>query len=104
MPEGSASTFALARHAWQGGDAKEALRLVNGFDRRFKGDALVPQVYELAARALAQGLGRPKMALPILQQLERKFPDSEQTREVQWLLRDVVVSASPAGPAAPAQA
>lgn len=104
VPEGSASTFALARHAWQGGDAKEALRLVNGFDRRFKGDALVPQVYELAARALAQGLGRPKMALPILQQLERKFPDSEQTREVQWLLRDVVVSASPPGPAAPAQA
>jgi len=101
-PEGSASTFALARHAWQGGDAREALRLLNGFDKRFRGDPLVPQVYELAARALVQGLGKPKMALPILQQLERRHPDSEATREVRWMLRDVVVSEGSG--AAPAKA
>jgi len=89
-PEHSASTFALARHAWQAGDAKEALRLVNSFDRRFKGDPLIPQVYELAARALTQGLNRPRMALPILQQLEHKYPGHEATREVRWLLREVV--------------
>lgn len=102
MPEGSASTFALARHAWQGGDAKEALRLLNGFDKRFRGDPLIPQVYELAARALVQGLGKPKMALPILQQLERKYPESEAAREVRWMLREVVDEGQ-AG-AAPAQA
>ena len=88
LPEGSATTFALARHAWQAGDAKGALALVNGFDRRFANDALIPQVYELAARVLVQGLGRPDKALPILKAMEAKFPANEHTREVKWLLRE----------------
>lgn len=95
-PQAAGATYALARHAWQAGDARGALALVNGFDKRFRGDALIPQVYELAARVLVQGLGRPEMAGNILNMLQQKYPDSEATREVQWLLRGSAADADAA--------
>ncbi|MGR4870714.1 tol-pal system YbgF family protein [Variovorax sp. LARHSF232] len=79
--------MALARAQWRGGDAHATLALINGFDRRFRGHAATPQAYELAARVLVQGLGREDMAQPILRTLEARYPDSEQTQEVRWLLR-----------------
>lgn len=80
-------TLELATAAWKGGDARETIALLNGFDRRFKGDALVPSAYELAARALVDGLGRPDMALKVLATLQARHADSPATQEVQWLLR-----------------
>ncbi|MGJ3703700.1 tetratricopeptide repeat protein [Variovorax sp. AFSI2.2] len=77
----------LAKAEWRNGDAHAALALLSGFDRRFRGHAAIPQAYELAARVLVQGLGRTDMAQPILTTLESRFPDSEQTQEVRWLLR-----------------
>ncbi|QNK65451.1 tetratricopeptide repeat protein [Variovorax sp. PAMC26660] len=88
-----AMVIAMARAEWRNGDAHATLALLSGFDRRFRGNEAIPQAYELAARALVQGLGRADMAQPILTTLESRYPDSEQTQEVRWLLR-------PAAPAA----
>ncbi|MFH0134165.1 tol-pal system YbgF family protein [Variovorax sp. VaC1] len=82
--------IAMARAEWRNGDAHATLALLSGFDRRFRGNEAIPQAYELAARALVQGLGRTDMAQPILTTLESRYPDSEQTQEVRWLLRPAV--------------
>ncbi|WPG36534.1 hypothetical protein [Variovorax sp. EBFNA2] len=82
-----AMVIAMARAEWRGGDAHGTLALLSGFDKRFRGHAAIPQAYELAARALVQGLGRTDMAQPILTTLEARYPESEQTQEVRWLLR-----------------
>jgi hypothetical protein len=84
-----ATTMTLARAEWRSGEAKAALALLSGFDKRFRGHAAIPQAYELAARVLVQGLNRHDMARPILRTLESRYPDSEQTQEVRWLLREV---------------
>ena len=84
----AATALALAQAEWRAGDARAALALIAGFDKRFRGHEAIPQAYELAARALVQGLGRPDMARQILKTLESRYPDSEPTREVRWLLRD----------------
>ena len=83
----AATVIAMARAEWRNGDAHATLALLSGFDRRFRGNEAIPQAYELAARALVQGLGRSDMAKPILTTLESRYPDSEQTQEVRWLLR-----------------
>ncbi|CAN7300394.1 tol-pal system YbgF family protein [Acidovorax sp. Leaf78] len=82
------TNLALANAEWRAGDARAALALISGFDKRFRGHDSVPQAYELAARALVQGLGRADMAQQILKTLESRYPDSEPTQEVRWLLRN----------------
>ncbi|OUM03089.1 tetratricopeptide repeat protein [Variovorax sp. JS1663] len=84
-----AVTVALARAEWRNGEAKASLALLRGFDKRFRGHAEIPLAYELAARVLVQGLGRRDMAQPILSTLEARYPESEQTQEVRWLLREL---------------
>ncbi|MGJ7532493.1 MULTISPECIES: hypothetical protein [Variovorax] len=83
----AAMVIAMARAEWRNGDAHATLALLSGFDKRFRGNEAIPQAYELAARALVQGLGRADMAQPILTTMESRYPDSEQTQEVRWLLR-----------------
>lgn len=82
-----AMVIAMARAEWRNGDAHATLALLSGFDKRFRDNEAIPQAYELAARALVQGLGRSDMAQPILTTMEARYPDSEQTQEVRWLLR-----------------
>lgn len=82
-------TMALARTEWRNGEARASLALLSGFDKRFRGHTAIPQAYELAARVLVQGLNRRDMAQPILTTLEARYPESEQTQEVRWLLREV---------------
>jgi hypothetical protein len=83
----AAMVIAMARAEWRNGDAHATLALLSGFDKRFRGNDAIPQAYELAARALVQGLGRADMAQPILTTMESRYPDSDQTQEVRWLLR-----------------
>jgi hypothetical protein len=82
------TVLAFARLEWRGGDARAALAWVKGFDKRFRGHTAIPQVYELAARVLVEGLDRADMAKPILAVLEARYPEAAQTQEVRWLLRD----------------
>ncbi|GKS74288.1 DUF4013 domain-containing protein [Acidovorax sp. SUPP950] len=94
-------TLALANTAWNGGDAKQAIALLGGFDRRFKGHALVPKAYELVARVLLQGMNRPDMALKVLATLQARHADSPSVAEVQWLLRAHLPQPAAAGGQAP---
>lgn len=87
LPE-AAHTLSLAQAAWMNGEARNALALLKGFDKRYRGHASVPDAYELIVRVLVQGLGREDKARPILQAMQQRWPDSSQTREVEWLLRD----------------
>ncbi|WP_280187151.1 tetratricopeptide repeat protein [Delftia sp. PS-11] len=80
--------LALAQSAWRAGDMQATQALISGFDKRYKGHAAIPRAYELAARLMLQGFGRRDMAQGILAALEARYPDSEQTKEVRWLLRD----------------
>lgn len=98
----AALVIAMARAEWRGGDAHATLALLSGFDKRFRGHEAIPQAYELAARALVQGLGRADMAQPILATMQARYPDSEQTQEVRWLLRPAPGAAADAADAAPA--
>ncbi|MEO7887239.1 MAG: hypothetical protein ABIR76_10890, partial [Polaromonas sp.] len=86
--EDAGQTLALARAAWRAGDAQTTLAVLRSFDKRFRGHAAIPQAYELIARALTQGMHRADLARPVLTMLEERYPDSEPTREVRWLLRD----------------
>lgn len=86
--EDAGQTLALARAAWRVGDGPAALAMLRSFDKRFRGHAAIPQAYELIARVLTQGMNRADMARPVLAVLEERYPDSEATREVRWLLRD----------------
>jgi hypothetical protein len=83
------ATMALSRAEWRNGDARASLALLSNFDKRFRGHASIPQAYELAARVLVQGLNRRDMAQPILTTLEARYPESEHTSEVRWLLREI---------------
>lgn len=87
------TALALAKVEWRAGEAHGALALLTGFDKRFRGHPAIPQAYELAARVLVQGLGRADMARPILAALESRYPESLETQEVRWLLRDVPAAA-----------
>ncbi|MDP3650643.1 MAG: hypothetical protein Q8R67_03065 [Rhodoferax sp.] len=89
--EDAAVVLALAGAQWRNGEARAALALLSGFDKRFRGHAAIPQAYELAARVLVQGLNRVDMARPILATLEARYPDSGPTQEVRWLLRSLPV-------------
>lgn len=86
--EDAEQALALARAAWRISDAQAALAVLRSFDKRFRGHAAIPQAYELIARVLTQGMNRADMARPVLAVLEERYPDSEATREVRWLLRD----------------
>ncbi|VWX56506.1 conserved hypothetical protein [Burkholderiales bacterium 8X] len=86
--ERASGMLTLCRTQWRSGDAKATLALLAGFDRHYPGDPLIPQAYELAARVLVQGLGRRDMVKPILRTLQKRYPDSPEAREVEWLMRD----------------
>ena len=68
-------------------DARTALELLKGFDRRHRGHATLPDAYELIVRVLVQGLGRDDTARAVLKALQERYPDSPQTREAEWVLR-----------------
>ena len=86
--ERAANTMTLCRTQWRSGDARATLALLAGFDKHYPGDARIPQAYELAARVLVQGLGRRDMVRAILRTLEKRYPDSAETQEVRWLMRE----------------
>lgn len=91
------ATLNLAKAAWHANEAKDALDLLQGFDRRFKDHDSVPAAYELVARVLLQGMNRVDMALRVLATLESRHPDTDATRETQWLLRNHVPQGAAGG-------
>ncbi|MGP1629452.1 MAG: hypothetical protein ACTS5V_05890 [Giesbergeria sp.] len=80
--------LALAQQAWKLRDAKLTLTLIKGYDKRFTGNASIPEAYELMVRVLKQGLHRPDKALPIYHAMQRHYPSHASTQEAAWLLRE----------------
>ena len=62
--------------------------LLRGFDRRYPGAVEIPRAYELIIRALKQGLGKGHKAMPVMQALQRRYPDHPSTQEAAWVMRD----------------
>ena len=81
-------TLALAEQAWRRMDAKLTIELLRGFDRRYPGAVEIPRAYELIIRALKQGLGKGHKAMPVMQALQRRYPDHPSTQEAAWVMRD----------------
>ncbi|MDR0274648.1 MAG: hypothetical protein LBI48_04780 [Burkholderiaceae bacterium] len=81
------AVLVLAQYTWSQMDAHATLHLLRGFDKRFAQAQEIPNAYELIVRALKQGMGRGDKALPIVQAMQRRFPDHPSTQEAQWLLR-----------------
>lgn len=81
------SLLALARYQWRQGDAESALSLVQDFESRYPGHALVPAALEFLVRVMVQGLHRKPEALALVQKLEARYPSSPHTEEARWLAR-----------------
>ena len=82
------TTLALAEQAWKRMDAKQTIALLRGFDRHYPGVVEITRAYELIVRALKQGLGKGEKAMPVLQALQRRYPDHPSTQEAAWVMRD----------------
>ncbi len=82
------TTLALAEQAWKRMDAKQTIALLRGFDRHYPGVVEIPRAYELIVRALKQGLGKGEKAMPVMQALQRRYPDHPSTQEAAWVMRD----------------
>jgi tetratricopeptide (TPR) repeat protein len=87
-PQEPATTLALAEQAWKSMDYMAVVSLMRGFDRRYPGAQEIPKAYELAVRALKQGLDRGDKAIPIYEALKRRFPNHPSTQEASWVLRE----------------
>ena len=83
-------TLALAEQAWKRMDAQHTIALLRAFDRRYPGVEEIPRAYELIVRALKQGLGKGHKAMPVLQAMQRRYPDHPCTQEAAWVMRDEV--------------
>ncbi|MDO5290934.1 MAG: hypothetical protein Q4F13_15070 [Pseudomonadota bacterium] len=92
-------TLTLAEQAWKQMDARQAIALLRGFDKRFAGDTHIPQAYELIIRALKQGLGRGDKALPVYHTLRKRYPQHPTTQEAAWVLREELGTTASAQPA-----
>lgn len=94
----------LAGQAAQLGQAQLALRLLQGFAKRFPKSPDIPANYLLAARLLSERMGKDAEARALLRQLKAAFPQHELMPQVDALLAmlDKLGAAGPASPAAPA--
>lgn len=71
----AADSVTLARHALERNEAKLALPLLARFSQRFPGHAMIPEAQLLSAQILSHGLGKDQMALQIVEQLRRAYPE-----------------------------
>jgi hypothetical protein len=97
-----AVVIGLAEYACKNMDAKTALELLRGFDKRFANAPEVPKGYELIVRVLKQCMGRGDKALLVYHTLRKRFPDHPCTEEARWLLREELSEPSSAPASAPA--
>ena len=68
-------SVALARLAQQRKEAKLALPLLARFAQRFPGHAAIPEAQLLSAQVLSDSLGKDQMALQLVEQLRRAYPE-----------------------------
>lgn len=94
VPGDAESNTRLARRAAALNQTQLALRLVNGFHKRYPKSADIPANYLLAARLLSERMGKDAEAKALLTQLKTAYPDHALMPEIDALLR--IIDATPA--------
>jgi hypothetical protein len=69
----------IAKAARAAGDATTAVAALRGFDKRYPGHALLPEVYVFSAKLMAQDLGNAEMARKILMHVVARYPGHHLT-------------------------
>ncbi len=85
VPE-AADLVALARIARQRRDPKLALQLLNGFERKFPNNALIPEVYFLCGNVLCEDLRQDPLAIRFFNALQSRYPQHERAADAQRLM------------------
>ena len=78
---GAEARMQLARMAIDTGEARAALELISGFDKRFPEHARVPSAFAVAHEALS-ALGKAEKAARIRATMKARFPDHPVTRRL----------------------
>jgi len=86
-PDTPSTMIELARYALRAHDPALCIKFVNGFDKKYVGDAAIAIAYELAARALLQSGAPVEKVRKIADALQKRYPEHPSTQEVLWLLR-----------------
>ncbi len=80
-------SFALAEAADREHDTPLAVQLVNGFDKRYPQNALLPDVYFFSARVASERMRRHDQARSILRALVQRFPQHALVVQAQQYLQ-----------------
>lgn len=75
--------FTLAQTARKRRLPKQALQLLNGFDRQFPGHPVIPEVYFLCGQILCEDMRHDKMAGQFFTALQAKYPQHPLAAEAQ---------------------
>ena len=78
--------LALARVARQRREPKLALQLLNGFERKFPKNALIPEVYFFCGSILCEDLHQDLLAIRFFKTLCSRYPQHERIADAQRLI------------------
>lgn len=73
----------LAHSAKDMGQSKLALKMINGFGKRFPNSPLIPKVYLLAAKIMCEDMKQDKQALTILTSLMKRYRNDPLFGEIE---------------------
>ena len=85
-PAHASEVLQIAKAARGAGDSKAAAAALRGFDKIYPGAALVPDMYMLSAKLMAEDLGNAEMARKILQHVLVKYPGHYLAQEAKRYL------------------
>jgi hypothetical protein len=77
----------VAKAALAAGRVQSAVAAVRGFDKKYPGHALVPDVYVFSARLMAEKLGNAEMARKLLQHVAERYPGHHLAQEARRTLQ-----------------
>ena len=81
-----ADLVSLAKIARQRRDPKLALQLLNGFERKFSNNPLIPDVYFLCGSILCEDLRQDSLAIRFFNALHSRYPQHERAADAQRLV------------------
>lgn len=77
----------LAKAALAAGNLQVAVGAVRGFDRKYPGHELIPDVYMFSAKLMAERLGNGDMARKLLQVVMERYPGHHLAQEAKRTLQ-----------------
>jgi TolA-binding protein len=79
----------LAKAALEAGNVPTAISALRGFDKKYPGHALIPDVYVFSAKLMAEKMGQVETARKILQHIVERFPGHHLAQEARRTLKDL---------------